>query len=112
VVPSLDISTDGAGNPQVADLTVGDGFTRNDGRGVVDPLLGGVGWEWRRWWRVEVCWQGVAYSGCEAGREASVDHSTISQTRAPVIVRITFVILLRLIQSLSQWGLKYDKMDV
>ena len=29
-----------------------------------------------------------------------------SQTRAPVIVRITLVILLRFIQSLSQWGLK------
>lgn len=99
---ALKISLDGAGNPEVADLALGYGLTRNDRSGVVDPLLCGVGRQGGGRWR------SVAGAGYEAGRKAGVqgDHSVISQTRAPVIVRITLVILLRFIQGLSQWGLK------
>lgn len=108
MVSSLDVSFDGARNPQVANLTAGHGLAGEDGGGVVDPLLRGVGRQGRRRGRVEVSRQGLAYPGRDAGREAGLQggHSVISQTRAPVIVRITLVISLRFIQSLNQCGLK------
>ena len=76
VVATLNISLDGAGNPQVANLALGHSLTGDDAGHVIDDLLGGPGRQGRGWERVEVSRQGIADAGHDAGREAGVqgDH--------------------------------------